>query len=97
MPDRKKTPGIVDAVNFDLHLKKAEQFTLRNGVPVYAVNAGAEEVLSFEWVFYAGNWFEEKNLVAPSANFLLRANIFFKINFNLENCRIFIGFLYPCR
>ena len=88
MPDRKKTPGIVDAVNFDLHLKKAEQFTLRNGVPVYAVNAGAEEVLSFEWVFYAGNWFEEKNLVAPSANFLLRngtsSRTAFQINEHFE-------------
>jgi predicted Zn-dependent peptidase len=36
------------------------------------VNAGAEEVLSLEWVFFAGNWQEEQNLVAASANFLLR-------------------------
>ncbi len=88
MPDRKQTPGIVDAVNFDLHLKKTEQFTLRNGVPVYAVNAGAEEVLSLEWIFYAGNWFEEKNLVAPTANFLLRngtsSRTAFQINEHFE-------------
>jgi len=88
MPERKQAPGIVDAVNFDLKLKKAEQFTLRNGVPVYAVNAGAEEVLSLEWVFYAGNWFEEKNLVAPTANFLLRngtsSRTAFQINEHFE-------------
>jgi zinc protease len=72
MPDRKHAPEIVDAVNFDLHLKKAERYTLRNGVEVYAINAGAEEVLSVECVFSAGNWFEKKNLVAASANFLLR-------------------------
>lgn len=72
MPDRKQSPEIVDAVDFDLKLKPAQQFTLDNGVEVYAVNAGAEEVLSVEWVFYAGNWFEEKNLVAATANFLLR-------------------------
>lgn len=72
MPDRKLAPAIVDAVHFDLKLKGAEKFSLRNGVEVYAVNAGAEDVLSLEWVFYAGNWFEEQNLVAASTNFLLR-------------------------
>jgi zinc protease len=70
--ERKKAPAIVDAVNFHLQLKAADRFTLRNGVEVYAVNAGAEEVLSLEWVFFAGNWQEEQNLVAASANFLLR-------------------------
>ncbi|MBL7709121.1 MAG: insulinase family protein [Chitinophagaceae bacterium] len=72
MLERKKAPAIVDAVNFHLQLKAADKFTLRNGVEVYAVNAGAEEVLSLEWVFFAGNWQEEQNLVAASANFLLR-------------------------
>jgi predicted Zn-dependent peptidase len=41
-------------------------------VEVYAVNAGAEKVLSLEWVFFAGNWYEEQNLVAATTNFLLR-------------------------
>ena len=72
MIDRKKSPVIVDAVNFDLRLKQANKFILDNGVEVYAVNAGAEEVLQFEWVFVAGNWEEEQNLVAATTNFLLR-------------------------
>jgi zinc protease len=72
MLERKQAPPIVDAVDFKLQLKKADKFTLDNGIEVYAVNAGAEEVISFEWVFYAGNWHEEQNLVAPSVNFLLR-------------------------
>ncbi len=72
MPDRKKAPPIIDAVNFNLHLKPADKFTLDNGVQVYAVNAGAEDVLSLEWVFFAGNWQEEQNLVAATTNFLLR-------------------------
>lgn len=72
MLDRKIAPPIEDAVNFALKLKTADQYTLRNGVPVYAVNAGAEEVISFEWVFFAGNWQEEQNLVAATTNFLLR-------------------------
>jgi len=70
--ERKKAPPIVDAVDFHLQLKQAEKFVLRNGAEVYAVNAGAEDVLSLEWVFFAGNWQENKNLVAATTNFLLR-------------------------
>jgi predicted Zn-dependent peptidase len=72
MPDRKQAPVIVDAVNFTLLLKPYQKLILRNGVEVYSIDAGAEEVMSLEWVFFAGNGFEEQNLVAASANFLLR-------------------------
>jgi predicted Zn-dependent peptidase len=72
MLTRSSPPKIKDAVEFDLKLKPYEKHVLNNGVEVYAVNAGAEEVLQLEWVFYAGNWFEKKNLIAASANFLLK-------------------------
>jgi predicted Zn-dependent peptidase len=72
MTDRKQAPPIVDAVNFNLQLKPYQGYTLRNGVPVYAVNAGAEDVIQLEWVFFAGNSQEEQNLVAATTNFLLR-------------------------
>ena len=84
MPDRKQAPGIVDAVNFDLRLKPAEKFILKNGAAVYAVNAGTEEVLSLEWVFYAGNWYEQQNLVAATANFLLRNGTSSKTAFQIN-------------
>jgi predicted Zn-dependent peptidase len=70
--DRKIAPLIVDAVNLHLELKPYEKFTLDNGVPVYAINAGAEEVMSVEIIFFAGNSFEEKNVVAAATNFLLK-------------------------
>lgn len=72
MADRKQPPFIVDAVNFHLQLKPCRKITLRNGVEVYSIDAGAEEVMMVEWVFFAGNWFEEQNLIASTANFLLR-------------------------
>lgn len=72
MPVRTIAPPIVDAVNFNLQLKPYQKFVLNNGIEVYAVDAGAEEVLSLECVFYAGNWFEDKNLVAATANFMLK-------------------------
>lgn len=72
MLNRTIAPPITDAVNFHLELKPYEKYTLDNGVPVYAVNAGAEEVMMVEMVFFAGNSFEEKNLTAAATNFLLR-------------------------
>ncbi|MGB3006477.1 MAG: pitrilysin family protein [Chitinophagaceae bacterium] len=72
MPDRKQAPVIVDAVNFDLKLKQCQKIILKNGAEVYAVDAGAEEVMQLEWVFFAGNNQEEQNLVAATTNFLLR-------------------------
>lgn len=82
--ERKKAPPIVDAVNFNLKLKPADTFKLKNGVPVYAIDAGAEEVLSLEWVFYAGNWYEDQNLVAATANFLLRNGTSTKTAFQIN-------------
>ncbi len=84
MTDRKQSPAIVDAVNFKLHLKPCQEIVLKNGVKVYAIDAGAEEVMSLEWVFFAGNWFEEKNLVAATANFLLRNGTSSKTAFQIN-------------
>ena len=70
--DRRQPPVIKDAVEYKLELRPYEKHVLDNGVDVYAVNAGAEDVLQMEWVFYAGNWFENKNLVGASTNFLMK-------------------------
>lgn len=82
--DRKKNPPIVDAVNFKLNLKPYQHFILDNGVEVYAVDAGAEEVLQTEWIFSAGNAQEEKNLVAATTNFLLRNGTSTKTAFQIN-------------
>ena len=70
--NRKQPPPIKDAVDLTLTLKPYEKYVLRNGVEVYAVNAGAEDVLLLDCVYYAGNWYEHKNLVAASTNFMLK-------------------------
>ncbi len=72
MPNRKESPAIVDAVNMDLKLRPYEYFTLSNKVPVYTIDAGAQDVLLIEWVFSAGNWYEDKNIVAATTNFMLK-------------------------
>ena len=72
MPNRMNAPEIIDAVNMKLQLKPYDHFTLDNGIPVYSIDAGAQDVLMIEWVFYAGNWYEEKNIVAATTNFMLK-------------------------
>ncbi|HVF81388.1 MAG TPA: pitrilysin family protein [Flavisolibacter sp.] len=82
--DRKTPPRIKDAIEFNLTLKPYEKAKLANGADVYAVNAGAEDVLVIEWVFRAGNWFEKKNLVAATANFMLKNGTSAKNAFQLN-------------
>ena len=72
MIDRSVAPPIKDAIEFDLQLKPYEKFELDNGVPVYAVDAGVEELLQIELVFCAGNSFEKQNMVASATNSLLK-------------------------
>ena len=83
--NRKQPPVIKDAVDFKLELKPYEKYTLRNGVEVYAVDAGAEEVIQIEWVYYAGNWYEQQNLVAATTNFLLRNGTSQKTAFQIND------------
>jgi predicted Zn-dependent peptidase len=82
--ERQNAPAIVDAVNFKLQLKPYKKFTLDNGVDVYTIDAGAEEVMSVEWVYFAGNSYEDQNLVAASTNFLLKNGTSTKTAFQLN-------------
>lgn len=72
MPDRKTAPHIKDAVEYAISLKKPEQFKLDNGVEVYSIQAGTEEVVQIEWVFKAGNWYEKQKNVSSATNFLIK-------------------------
>jgi predicted Zn-dependent peptidase len=88
---RKQAPVIVDAVDFKLQLKPYEKYILKNGVEVYAINAGAEEVMAVEWIFFSGNYFEEQNLVAATANFLLRNGTSQKTAFQINEYFEYFG------
>jgi len=72
MLDRKNPPPMKDAVDFNIELRSCQRFRLDNGVEVHALSAGAEEVMQLEMVFYAGNWYEEKNGIAAAASQLLK-------------------------
>lgn len=70
MIDRTKAPAVQTISS--ITLPGVEQFALDNGVKVYAINAGEQEVAKFELLYNAGKWYEEKNLVSDLANRMLR-------------------------
>ena len=72
MLNRTIAPNIKDAIEFDLHLKPYEKFVLDNGVEVYAIDAGAQDVLQLEMVFNAGNSYETNNGVAAATSYMLK-------------------------
>ena len=72
MLNRTVPPPIINAVDIDLVLKPYEKIILKNNAPVYAINAGVEEVMMLEFVFYAGNCYENKNIIAAATNNLLK-------------------------
>lgn len=70
--NRKTAPSIKDAVEYQLLLKPIEKNVLDNGIEVYSIHAGAQEVIQLELVYFAGNQFEAKKSVAAATNFLLK-------------------------
>jgi len=69
--NRKNAPAIKDAVEYNPELNAYQLATLNNGVPVYMLNAGSQDVVTLEIVFPAGIVFEEKKRVAITTNRLL--------------------------
>jgi predicted Zn-dependent peptidase len=70
--NRTVAPPIKDAIDLNITLKPYQKFFLSNGAPIYYINDGAEEVTMIEWLFNAGNSFENKNMVASTTNFLIK-------------------------
>ncbi|MBL0145871.1 MAG: insulinase family protein [Chitinophagaceae bacterium] len=91
MIDRTISPKIKDAVEFDLKLKPYEKYKLNNGVEVFAVNAGVEEVLQVELVFAAGNNFEKLKGVAGATNSLLKNGTSAKTAFQINEYFEYFG------
>ena len=91
MLNRTIAPPIIDSTDFNLKLKPYDLFHLDNGVPVYAINAGAQDVLQIEMVFYAGNFFENKKGIAAATNFLLKNGTANRTAFELNEAFEYYG------
>jgi zinc protease len=89
--NRKAAPPIKDAVDYSLALKTIQMTTLRNGIKVHHVQAGAQEVVQIELVFFAGNSFQSKRGVAAATNFLLKNGTSKKTAFEINETFDFYG------
>jgi zinc protease len=91
MLNRTIAPPIKDAVEFSLHLKPYTKYVLDNGVEVYAIDAGSQEVVQVEMVFYAGNSYEAANTVAAATNQLLKNGTSTKTAFEINEAFEYYG------
>jgi len=91
MLNRKQPPPIQDAAGMELLLPPYEHFTLKNGTPVYTIEAGSQEVVQIELLFYAGLWYEDFPLQASTTNFLLKNGTRKKTSFQLNEQVEFYG------
>lgn len=91
MPDRKSAPQIRDAVDYSIQLRHPDILKLSNQVDLYKVQAGTEEVVQIEWVFKAGNWYEQQKNVAAAANFLIKNGTTGKTAYDINEYVDFYG------
>lgn len=67
--NRKQAPDFKTIDRIDV--QKAESHTLDNGIKVYTINSGSQELTKLEFLFKAGMFYQTKPLIASAANNLL--------------------------
>ena len=70
MPDRSIQPQIKEISK--IQIPDFKEYVLDNGIPVYEVNMGTQEIMKLEVVFKAGRPFEHQKLVARTTAAMLR-------------------------
>ncbi len=70
--NRMNPPAIHDAVEFEYKLPPINRETLDNGIPIYWLDAGVQDVVQIDWIFPAGLWYEQKASVAHATAGLLK-------------------------
>ena len=84
-------PAIQNASTFDLHLKAVRSILLKNGIEVYLLDAGTQDVMQIEWVFDAGNGYEQNNTVAAATNHLIKSGTAKKTAYDINEYFEFYG------
>src|SRR6476661_1267104 len=72
MIDRSTPPQIHDAVEFEYKLPPINVQQLNNGIPLYWLNGGVQDVAEIDWVFPAGLWYEQKPAVSNAVAAMLK-------------------------
>ncbi|MDA3880056.1 MAG: pitrilysin family protein [Prolixibacteraceae bacterium] len=69
MVNRKLAPGINNVYEIDYLLP--EKWKLDNGIDIWGINAGSQELVKIDFMFDAGSWHQSRNLVAGMTNALM--------------------------
>ncbi|MEO9209636.1 MAG: insulinase family protein, partial [Ginsengibacter sp.] len=91
MPNRTIAPPIIDAIEFKIKLNPCTHSKLSNGVPLYYINDGTEEVAQIDFVFKAGNSYEKQSGIAGSTNYFLKNGTSTKIAFEISELFEYYG------
>jgi predicted Zn-dependent peptidase len=89
---RNTAPAIFPLQQVDLI--KAEKISLSNGLAVYVVAGGVEEVMRLEIVFPIGNRLSHKTMLANACNYLLNAGTKTRSSFEIMEEIDFYGAFY---
>lgn len=71
MIDRSKAPAIHQIQQLKLYEPQVHQ--LRNGIPLYEIALGSQDVIKLDLLFDAGRWYEQAPLVSRATAQLLKA------------------------
>lgn len=74
MMNRKKQPKIFDIApdSSVVELITPKTYLLDNGIKVFTINAGTQDLCRLEFIFDAGTWYQKGAFVAMSANDLMK-------------------------
>jgi len=92
--NRKQAPGFKTIDKIDI--QKAESFTLKNGVKVYTINSGSQELTKVEFIFKAGMYYQTQPLLASATNNLLETGTKSYTANELSDNIDFFGSFFEC-
>jgi zinc protease len=92
--DRKQAPEFktIDKI----HIPQAELATLDNGIKVYSIDAGSQELTKIEFLFKAGMYYQAQPLLASAANNLLETGTKSYTANQLSDNIDFFGSFFEC-
>lgn len=92
--DRKQAPEFktIDKIN----IQQAVEYTLDNGIKVYTIDSGSQELTKIEFVFKAGMYYQSQPLLASAANNLLETGTKHYTANELSDNIDFFGSFFEC-
>jgi len=55
-----------------IQLARPEKYALHNGIPVYQINSGTQDLVMIEMIFNAGSWYQPKPFTSLGTSLMLR-------------------------